>query len=320
MNKERRVLLSKYMAQAELQSRMRSINLSEEEQKTFFRRYDMFEKKAFKTISGLNKNNKGSKSVTTMENPLLSQRGTARGSTFSTSQTAGLPNLGTSGLNGQNNSMFGATITTIKDLGTTGGSAARQSPTLHNGFGMTSSTFTLGNNSKLEGYTSSLSPTMRKIRQASQFQFDNLNMTNTNPGSLALEEEKLMRSSPFHRNVSQFKIRRQNPIYRSLSANSIFENMQDCSDKLRFECRLRNEESRQLREKIKDWKDYEKANMQKDPIVSAVRNFTKGLRDAMEEDAENMRQSFELCWDIGMRLDRLSDKLGGKLQLLPRSH
>lgn len=299
------------MAQAELQNRMKSINLPEEEQKTFFRRYDMFEKKAFKSLSRLNPNSKGSKSVSTMETPILSHRVTGR-TANSTSQAFGQQPIGGGSVMANNSNVFGATLTSIKGMGTTSGTMARQSPVLNQTFGMTSSTFSLGDNTKTDGYANSMSPTMRKIKNAHQFQFENLSTTRNNPGSVLLEEEKLMRSSPFHRNVSEFKIKRVNSLYRSLSAHSVFERMNDCADRLRFEFRLRNEEARQLKHKIKDWKDYEKANMQKDPIVLKVREFTSRLRETMQEDAHQMQESFELCWNVGMQLDRISEKLSGR--------
>lgn len=52
MLKERRVLLSKHLAKIELKDRMDSIKLSQAEQDTFFRRYDMFEKRAFRSLQG----------------------------------------------------------------------------------------------------------------------------------------------------------------------------------------------------------------------------------------------------------------------------
>ena len=52
MLKERRVLLSKHLAKLELKDRMDSIKLSQAEQDVFFRRYDMFEKKAFRSLHG----------------------------------------------------------------------------------------------------------------------------------------------------------------------------------------------------------------------------------------------------------------------------
>lgn len=52
MLKERRVLLSKHLAKLELKDRMDSIKLSQAEQDIFFRRYDMFEKKAFRSLQG----------------------------------------------------------------------------------------------------------------------------------------------------------------------------------------------------------------------------------------------------------------------------
>jgi hypothetical protein len=52
MLKERRVLLSKHLAKLELKDRMDSIKLSQAEQDTFFRRYDMFEKRAFRSLQG----------------------------------------------------------------------------------------------------------------------------------------------------------------------------------------------------------------------------------------------------------------------------
>jgi hypothetical protein len=55
MMRERRVLLSKHMAQLEMQGRMNSMKLSKELQDEFFRRYDMFEKKAFRTTNSFNR-------------------------------------------------------------------------------------------------------------------------------------------------------------------------------------------------------------------------------------------------------------------------
>lgn len=66
--RERRVLLSKHMAQLEMQGRMNSMKLSKELQDEFFRRYDMFEKKAFRTTNSFNRT-KSSRLMGHMDQP-----------------------------------------------------------------------------------------------------------------------------------------------------------------------------------------------------------------------------------------------------------
>jgi hypothetical protein len=61
----RRVLLSKTMAKAEFQQKMNNMKLPKVEQEHFFRRYDFFEKKAFKTMNDFRKT-KNSKSANTL--------------------------------------------------------------------------------------------------------------------------------------------------------------------------------------------------------------------------------------------------------------
>jgi hypothetical protein len=60
---ERRVLISKQMAQAELQPRMEVIKLPKHQLDTFYRRYDIFEKTAYKTSNGFNKSSSTRSSV-----------------------------------------------------------------------------------------------------------------------------------------------------------------------------------------------------------------------------------------------------------------
>lgn len=53
--RERRVVLSKHMAQIEMQTKINSMKLSKDLQDEFFRRYDIFEKKAFQTTYSSNR-------------------------------------------------------------------------------------------------------------------------------------------------------------------------------------------------------------------------------------------------------------------------
>lgn len=60
------MLLSKHMAKLELEGKMTAMKLSKHQQDEFFRRYDMFEKKAFKTSAGFNKP-RGYRSLASLE-------------------------------------------------------------------------------------------------------------------------------------------------------------------------------------------------------------------------------------------------------------
>lgn len=66
MIRERRVLISKHMAKLELEGKMTAMKLSKPQQDEFFRRYDMFEKKAFRTSNGFHKP-RGYRSMSSLE-------------------------------------------------------------------------------------------------------------------------------------------------------------------------------------------------------------------------------------------------------------
>jgi hypothetical protein len=86
----RRVLLSKTMAKAEFQQKMNNMKLPKVEQEHFFRRYDFFEKKAFKTMNDFRKT-KNSKSMNTLFSTFESEFNKPKKVTFTPASDGFIP-------------------------------------------------------------------------------------------------------------------------------------------------------------------------------------------------------------------------------------